>query len=82
MQLLPVVSGTLQYPVDLVKELSQLPIKLYSLDAVELASQAGNVKTANIILVGVLASITEIPKEMWEEAITETVPEKFLHYVS
>lgn len=75
---MPVVAGAVKYPGDLVGELSQLPIKLYSVDAVELATKAGNVKTANIILVGILASITDIPKEMWQEAIAETVPEKFL----
>lgn len=75
---MPVVSGAAKYPGDLVKELSLLPIKLYSVDAVELATKAGNVKTANIILIGILASITEIPKEMWQEAIAETVPEQFV----
>ena len=75
---MPVVAGAVKYPGDLVKELSELPIKLYSVDAVALATQAGNVKTANTILVGILASITDIPKQMWQEAIAETVPEKFV----
>lgn len=75
---MPVVSGKVKYPGDLVKELSELPIKLYSVDAVELSKNAGNVKTANIVLIGVLASITDIPKEMWKEAIKETVPERFV----
>ena len=75
---MPVVSGAIKYPGDLVKELSELPIKLYSIDAVELARSAGNVKTANIVLIGILASITDIPKEMWQEAIKETVPERFV----
>lgn len=75
---MPVVAGAVKYPGDLVKELSELPIKLYSIDAVELAKRSGNVKTANIVLIGILASITDIPKEMWQEAIKETVPEKFV----
>ncbi len=75
---MPVVAGAVKYPGDLVKELSKLPIKLYSVDAVDLATKAGNVKTANIILIGILASITNIPKQMWEEAIAETVPKKFI----
>ncbi len=75
---MPVVAGAVKYPGDLVKELSELPIKLYSIDAVELAKRAGNVKTANIVLIGILASITDIPKEMWQDAIKETVPGKFV----
>jgi len=75
---MPVVSGATEYPGDLEAELSKLPIQLYSIDAVKLAKEAGNVKTANIILIGMLASITDLPKKMWQDAITETVPEKFL----
>lgn len=75
---MPVVSGATLYPGNLIKELSQLPINLYSVDAVELAIKAGNVKTANITLIGVLASMTDISKEIWQQAIEETVPEKFL----
>lgn len=74
---MPVVSGAVKYPGDLVKEFSELPIKLYSVDAVELAKKAGNVRTANVVLIGILASITDIPKDIWKEAIKETVPEKF-----
>ncbi len=62
---------------DLIKEFSGLNINLYSVDAVKLAIEAGNVRTANVVLVGILASITDIAKEIWEEAIKETVPEKF-----
>lgn len=72
-----VVSGVIKYPGDLVEELSQLPIKLYSIDAAELAKKAGNIKTVNIVLIGILASITDISKEIWKDAIKETVPEKF-----
>ena len=75
---MPVVAGAVKYPGDLVKELSELPIKLYSVDAVDLATKAGNVKTANIILIGILAAITDIPKELWQESIQETVPQRFL----
>lgn len=75
---MPVVAGAVKYPGDLVKAFSSLPINVYSLDAVELATRAGNVKTANIILIGVLASITDISKEVWEESIKETVPGRFL----
>ena len=74
---MPIVSGKIKYPGDLVEKFSQLAINLYSLDAVELAKKAGNLRTTNIVLIGVLASLTEIPKELWEEAIVETVPEKF-----
>lgn len=74
---MPIVSGKLKYPSNLVEEFSNLPIQLFSVDAIELAKEAGNVKTANIVLIGILASITDIDKEIWRESIRETVPEKF-----
>lgn len=75
---MPVASGRVEYPGDLLEELSQLPIKLYSLDAGKLAEKAGNLRTANVVLIGKLASITDISKEIWQEAIRETVPERFI----
>lgn len=75
---MPVINGTVQYPNDLISSLSKLPIKLYNVNAVELATKAGSSKATNVALIGVLASITTIAKEAWEKAIQETVPEKFL----
>lgn len=75
---MPVVTGAVEYPNNLIAEISKLPIKLYTTDAVELATQAGNVKATNVVLIGILASITNISKEIWEEAIKETVPQKLL----
>lgn len=75
---MPVITGAVQYPKDLATELSKLPIKLYNVDAVELASKAGNVRATNVVLLGILASTSSISKEEWEKAISETVPEKML----
>lgn len=75
---MPIVSGKIKYPVNLIEEFSKLSIDLYSVDAVKLANKAGNTRTANIVLIGLLASLTKIPKNLWEEAIAETVPERFI----
>jgi indolepyruvate ferredoxin oxidoreductase beta subunit len=75
---MPVITGEVQYPDNLISEFSKLPIKLYFVDAVELASEAGNIKATNMVLIGILASTTTIAKEKWEEAIRETVPTKLL----
>lgn len=73
---MPVITGAMEYPDDLIDEFKKLPINLYKVDAVKLASEAGNVKAANTVLIGVLASTTSIAKEEWINAIKETVPEK------
>lgn len=75
---MPVITGAVDYPEHLIAELSKLPITLYTMDAARLASEAGNVKAANVVLLGVLASTSKIPKERWEDVIIETVPQKLL----
>lgn len=75
---MPIVSGKIAYPSDLIEKFSNMPINLYPVDAVELAEKAGNIRTANIVLIGILASLTSISKELWEAAIKETVPERFI----
>lgn len=74
---MPVVTGACKYPADLLGELSKLPIKINSVEAVKLAKELGNVKVINVILIGVLASMTDIPKNIWMDSVKETVPERF-----
>jgi len=75
---MPVITGAMEYPESLEEELSQLPIKLIITDAIELASKAGNVRSTNLVLIGILAAISKISKEEWEKAISETVPSSLL----
>jgi indolepyruvate ferredoxin oxidoreductase beta subunit len=75
---MPVITGATIYPDNLVSELSKLPIKLHSVDAMELAGKAGNVRATNVVLIGILAATTTIAKEEWEKAISEIVPARLL----
>ena len=43
-----------------------------------LAKEAGSVKAVNVVLIGVMAKTSDIPKETWIEVLKETVPPKFL----
>ncbi|MDR0993868.1 MAG: indolepyruvate oxidoreductase subunit beta [Verrucomicrobiota bacterium] len=51
---------------------------LLLLDAVSLAREAGNLRTANVALVGALATFTPIAKEHWQTALQTRVPSTFL----
>lgn len=75
---MPVITGKVQYPDNLISKISKLPINIYSVDTVELLSEASNVKMSNVILIGILAATLTIAKEKWEEAIRELVPKKLL----
>lgn len=75
---MPVITGAVQYPEKLIAELSDMPIKLFNVDAVDLASKAGSVRATNVVLLGILAKISNIAKEEWQRAIKESVPEKLI----
>ncbi|MFI3313659.1 MAG: indolepyruvate oxidoreductase subunit beta [Eubacteriales bacterium] len=74
---MPVIIGAMDYPTDILAKLQE-KIDVVAVDAMPLALEAGNGKATNVVLIGVLAKSTEIPKEQWIDAIHETVPAKFL----
>ena len=74
---MPVITGAAEYPQALKGKISE-KAELVSLDALSLAKQAGNIKAVNVVLIGVLAKNSEIPRDKWVQSIKETVPEKFL----
>ena len=46
------------------------------INASEIASQCGNSRAANVVLVGVLAAVAGLPAEEMESAIQRLVPAK------
>lgn len=75
---MPVITGQAKYPTGILEKLSAMPLSVTSVDALSLAAKAGSTKAVNVVLIGVLAKSSEIPKETWIKAIEDTVPEKFL----
>ena len=74
---MPVITGAASYPSDVVEKLGGA-VDLTAVDALALATEAGNIKAVNVVLIGVMAKNTAIPYEEWVETIKETVPAKFL----
>ncbi|MBQ3038902.1 MAG: indolepyruvate oxidoreductase subunit beta [Clostridia bacterium] len=74
---MPVITGAMEYPQDIAEKMSK-KINLVTVDALSLAQKAGNVKSVNVVLIGVMAKNTDIAYEKWVETIKKTVPEKFL----
>ena len=74
---MPVITGGAEYPTDIAKKLGEV-CELTVVDALSLATRAGNIKAVNVALIGVLAKTSEIPYEAWVGALEATVPEKFL----
>ena len=74
---MPVIIGKAKYPENIIDNLKENN-KIYSLDALKIARECGNIKAVNIVLIGVLAKLTGINREIFVEAIREVVPAKFL----
>ena len=72
-----VVTGAAKYPESIVEKLNQMDAKIVDFDALSVAESAGSMKAVNVALIGKLASLFDIPYEVWINAINETVAPKF-----
>lgn len=75
---MPVIIGTATYPDGVLDELKGKGVFVDEFDALALAEQAGNVKSANIVLMGRLAKYFDIDYDKWIEAIKNTVKPQFV----
>ena len=66
------------YPEDAVSRLAAMGFQVDALDALEIAKKEGSPKIENIVLVGTLSPYLPFPVSVWEEAIRESVPAKFI----
>ncbi len=74
---MPVITGAMKYPENIEEKLSKA-VKTISVDALQIAEQAGNIKAVNVVLIGLMARSTDVAYEKWIEALKQTVPAKFL----
>ncbi len=74
---MPVITGAAEYPQGIEEALAKCA-RLTAVDALALAREAGSIKAVNVVLIGLLARNTSIPRGQWEDTIRTTVPPKFL----
>ena len=75
---MPVITGVAQYPENIIEKLEAMGVDLTAVDALSLACEAGSSKASNVVLMGVLASQTDFDDAIWQKALEECVPSKFL----
>ncbi|MGE5614230.1 MAG: indolepyruvate oxidoreductase subunit beta [Bacillota bacterium] len=75
---MPVIMGKSKYPEDITERLGKSGVRLLTVNALETAEKCGNIKTVNVVLIGLLARITGIGRDVWQKAVEEVVPQKFL----
>ena len=75
---IPVITGAMKYPEDLVEKMKATGAKVDAIDALTLANAAGSSKAVNIVMMGKLSNYFPFSKETWIKALEETVPTKYL----
>lgn len=72
--------GDIPYPADSVDFLRNNYGRVVSFNAAELAKKAGNIRTANVVLLGALSNHMTIDKSIWENVIKKSFPEKLIKF--
>ena len=75
---MPVITGAAEYPAEIIEKLQSKGIDLIAVDALSKAQEAGNAKAVNVILIGMLSVMLDIPEEMWLTALEKTVKPQHL----
>ncbi|MBM6887439.1 indolepyruvate oxidoreductase subunit beta [Pseudoflavonifractor phocaeensis] len=75
---MPVITGAAEYPQNLVDKMTAAGVQVDAMDALALAEEAGSSRAVNLVLMGRLSRYFDLPEEVWQNAITNSVPEKFL----
>lgn len=75
---MPVITGNMEYPEDIDGKIKNLGIDIISVDALGLAEQAGTAKASNVVLMGVLSTKMGFEESVWQKALEQCVPSKFL----
>lgn len=74
---MPVIMGVKEYPENIAEKIEAKGIKLMKADALAVAEECGSSKASNVVLIGMFAKHSDIPKEVFLKAVEESVPAKF-----
>lgn len=75
---MPVITGVSEYPDDIEDNLRGKGICVTAVDALSLAEAAGTAKAVNTVLLGVCAKQSGFSRDMFYDAIENTVKPKFI----
>ncbi|HOG12600.1 MAG TPA: indolepyruvate oxidoreductase subunit beta [Smithellaceae bacterium] len=71
-------TGDADYPFDIIEYLKMHYPQVMAIEALLLAQRAGNLKAANVVLLGALSSLMDIPHAIWESVIRKSFPQKLV----
>ncbi len=73
-----VISGSATYPENIEEALNERFKLVTFIDALRIAQQVGNPRTANTAMLGAASKLLDIPADIWEKAIIQRVPERYI----
>ncbi len=73
-----VALGQEKYPTDIPGKISARFPKTKVVNGMELALAAGNARTVNTVLLGALSTLMEIEQSLWQKALENMVPDRFI----
>ncbi len=72
----PVIIGTAVYPENIIEKIEEQDIKIIKVDSAAIARQAGNDKSANVVLIGAMSKYMNIDDKIIRNAVDSSVPPK------
>ncbi len=72
-----VAMGQIPYPTDVLDAITSQNIQVVTVDAFDIARDAGEVKAANIVMVGAMSAFLPMDVEVYENIINTRIPERF-----
>ena len=72
-----VATGQTSYPENVLDHITALGIKVVLVDAFDLAREVGEVRTANVVMVGAVSTFLPMAPAVYEEIISARVPARF-----
>ncbi len=72
-----VATGKMEYPENVLDHLTDKGLGVVEIDAFGLAREAGEIKTANVVMVGAMSVFLPMPPETYLEVIGSRVKEQF-----
>jgi indolepyruvate ferredoxin oxidoreductase, beta subunit len=71
-------SGDVPYPEDAISFLKSNYKQVKEIDATALAKESGNIKAANVVLLGAISNLMNISPSIWKGVIKKSFPEKLV----
>ncbi|MBQ9941175.1 MAG: indolepyruvate oxidoreductase subunit beta [Clostridia bacterium] len=75
---MPVITGSTQYPDELISQIKEKNIKVVAIDALSKAEKAGSIKAVNVVLIGAMTHYSNFSKQQLLDALKTSVPQKLL----